>query len=184
MLAAVGLFSSAATCDWCGAEIDGEPIDADGLRLCSQACLALKNAPPARSAPATASTPREVTREIAISELAIAQTELELYERLGDEAAAATDDDEGDFIRAQEAYIGLWRNLATVRDYLDQRVDDLDEFDEEHRYWLQTSDTFQSVTLHSLGGQRREVGVAMFHPENAERARRAIAALQRALQRA
>lgn len=177
----MGLFSSTKNCDWCGSEFEGDAIEADGLVLCSQACLDLRNAPP-RSAPTSdAAGPRVVTHEIAASELSIAIAELELYERLGDEADTSEDDDEGDFMRGQEAYIGLWRNLATVREYLDTRVEDLDEFDEEHRHWLTTSDSFRTVTSRNYRGQREQIGVAVFQPENASRARRAIAALQRAM---
>ncbi|HWB82137.1 MAG TPA: hypothetical protein VG755_44545 [Nannocystaceae bacterium] len=177
----MGLFSSAKNCDWCGSEYEGDAIEADGLALCSQACLDLKNAPP-RSAPtAEPAAPRVLTHAIATSELSIAIAELELYERLGEEADTREDDDEGDFMRGQEAYIGLWRNLATVREYLDSRVEDLREFDEEHRHWLTTADSFRTITTRNYRGHREEIGVAFFQPENANRARRAIAALQRAL---
>lgn len=173
----MGLFSSTSTCDWCSTEFEGDAIVADGLKFCSPGCLALKNAPPIPRAEARARATRELTRAVAESELAIASTELDLYERLAGEADRHDDDDEGDFMRAQESYMGLWRNLVTVRDYLATRGADLQAFDDEHRFWLATEDSFRMVS----GRRRNDTGIAIFQPENANRARRAIAALRSAL---
>jgi hypothetical protein len=178
----MGLFGKRAVeCDWCGAPIQGDGIEDAGLRLCSQACVDLKNAPQVTDAARTVPDLRLPSASLAASELAIAIAQLELYQRIAGDAEFDEDDEEDDFMRAQQAYFGIWDHLETVRAHLTTRGAELGAYDDHRRQFLAASDSFDTQSVHRFGGGRRELGVATFQPENIEHARAAIEALQRAL---
>lgn len=52
-----------------------------------------------------------------------------------------------------------------MREYLDGRVADLREYDEEHRHWLATADAFRTETFRSYNGRREQIGIAIFQPD-------------------
>ncbi|MBC8067907.1 MAG: hypothetical protein IAG13_06190 [Deltaproteobacteria bacterium] len=166
----MGLFGKRAVeCDWCGVPIVGEGLSDGGLRLCSQACVDQKNSPPVISAAPTVPDLRAPSKGVAAAELAIAVTELELYQHI---AQQADDEANGQLARAQQAYFGLWGHLEIVAHFLAARGAPLDGYRAHHRSFTETSD-----------GSRhgREIGIAIFRPENVEHARAAIAMLQRAM---
>jgi hypothetical protein len=141
--------------------------------LCSDACLDHKNNPAAASA-RTVPDIHNATLGLASSDLAIAVTELELYESL---AASGSVSDPETQTRARNAYFTLWRQLAQVRRLIAARGADLAEFDRLHRSYLNTAE----VVDVSKGVLRSPP--QRFAPEDRERARAAVDALQRALTR-
>lgn len=172
----MGLFGKRAVeCDWCGAPIAGDGITDAGLRLCSQACLEQKNAPPVVEAAPTVPDLRPPSKTIASTELAFATGELELYERIAAHAERDEEEARDELVRAKQAYFGLWKHLETVAGFLGARGADIGDYHVHHRAFQAGAEGFHG------GHGRADVGLAILSAENVEHARAAIAALQRAL---
>ncbi|HWB76461.1 MAG TPA: hypothetical protein VG755_15950 [Nannocystaceae bacterium] len=169
----MGLFGKRAReCDWCGRAIEGAGIVDGDLVLCSDTCLDHKNNPAAAAA-RTVPDIRNATIGLAQSDLAIAVSELERYEEIA-KGGATSDPDT--LTRARNAYFTLWRQLAQVRRLIAQRGAEIAEFDRLHRSYLDTAEVVDVSR-----GQLRQSAVATFPVEDRERARAAVAALQRAI---
>lgn len=178
-----GLFGKEPTpCDWCGAEIEGEGIEADGLRLCSQGCLDQKNAPPAAApAPSGAPEPRAMTAERARSELAIALAEVEQYARLSVELEQETNC-ESEFMDSQQSYFLVWERLDRVRQYVAERGGAVADYDIMRATSVANPDRYDIVTVTSHNGRdSRNVGTASFQPDNLKLLCAAIEVMQTAL---
>lgn len=169
----MGLFGKRAReCDWCGRAIEGAGIVDGDLVLCSDTCLDHKNNPAAAAA-RTVPDIRNATIGLAQSDLAIAVSELERYEEI---AKGGTTSDPDTLTRARNAYFTLWRQLAQVRRLIAARGADIAEFDRLHRSYLDTAEVVDVSR-----GQLRQAATATFPIADRERARAAVAALQRAI---
>jgi hypothetical protein len=170
----MGLFGKRVReCDWCGRAIEGAGIVDGELVLCSATCLDHKNHPAAASA-RTVPDLHNATAGLAAAELAIAATELQLYESI---AAAVTAQTDADTIeRGRNAYFTLWRQLTNVRRVIASRGADLREFDRLHRSYLDNAEVVDVSRA-----PRPVVLGDPFPPADRERARAALASLQAAV---
>ena len=119
----MSLFSSDSTCDWCGSTFEGEGLTGGAMTFCSQACLDQRNAPAAVEPVEV----RPLSHAMAMSELAIAETEAQHYFDLT--RRYNVNCTQPDFMETQHTYIGVWQKLDTLRAFATARGADASGYD-------------------------------------------------------
>lgn len=178
-----GLFDPKPTCDWCGAEFEGDGVEAGEMKLCSEACLALKNAPPAEPVAVVDRGPRPMTLESARSDLGIATAEFEQYSRRSIELDQQTNC-ESEFMETQQSYFVVWATLDRIRDWAAAQTGMVAAYDDLRARSVAYPDRYDILTrTRQISGRSysENIGTARFEPGNQQLLGAAIEAIRIAL---
>jgi hypothetical protein len=140
------------------------------MRFCSRACLDQRNAPAA----ATPDRSRPMTHAVAVSELAIAETEAQHYFELTRRYNVSCAEPE--FMETQHTYLGVWQKLDGLRSYVAARGADIGVYDGERQRFDVDPDRWEANPVDDSVR-----GTASFQAQNVAMLLAAVAEMRRLL---